>query len=79
MCDIIIIAYSMINMIILFLLGGKKMISRKTGLLVANIVSNSFVHEVRESYNSGRNYKYVQRVNADKLRDFLFEYGARGY
>lgn len=55
------------------------MISRKTGLLVANIVSNSFVHEVRESYNSGRNYKYVQRVNADKLRDFLFEYGARGY
>lgn len=55
------------------------MISRKTGLLIANLISNSFVHEVRESYNSGRNYKYVQRVNADKLRDFLFEYGVRGY
>ena len=55
------------------------MISRKTVLLIANIVSNSFVHEVRESYNSGRNYKYVQRVNADVLRDFLFEYGVRGY
>ena len=49
------------------------MISRKTGLLIANIVANSFVHEVKESYNSGRNYKYVQRVNADVLRDFLFE------
>ena len=46
------------------------MISRKTGLLIANIVANSFVHEVKESYNSGRNYKYVQRVNADVLRDF---------
>ena len=55
------------------------MISRKTGLLIANIVANSFVHEVKESYNSGRNYKYVQRVNADVLRDFLFEYGVRGY
>lgn len=55
------------------------MISRKTGLLIANIVSNNFVHEVRESYNSVRNYKYVQRVKADVLRDFLFEYGVRGY
>ena len=55
------------------------MISRKTGLLIANTVANSFVHEVRESYNSGKNYKYVQRVNADVLWDFLFEYGVRGY
>ena len=55
------------------------MISRKTGLLIANIVANSFVHEVKESYNFGRNYKYVQRVNADVFRDFLFEYGVRGY
>ena len=55
------------------------MISRKTGLLIANIVSNSFDHEVRKSYNSGRNYKYVQRVNTDVLRDFLFEYGVKGY
>ena len=55
------------------------MISRKTGLLIANIVANSFVNAVKESYNSGRNCKYVQRVNADVLRDFLFEYGVRGY
>ena len=34
----------------LFLVGGSKIISRKTGLLIANIISNNFVHEVRESY-----------------------------
>lgn len=55
------------------------MISRKTTLMIANIISNNFLHDVRESYNNGRNYKYVKRVDADILRDFLFEYGVSGF
>ena len=53
------------------------MISRKTTLIIANIISNNFVHETHEY--SGRSYHWVTRVDANKLRDFLFEYGVIGY
>lgn len=55
------------------------MISRKTALFIANVVANNFVHECMENYNGGRNHKYVKRVSAERLRDFLFEYEVRGF
>lgn len=54
------------------------MISRKTTLIVANIISNNFTHETKE-YTKGHSSKYVEKVNSEKMRDFLFEYGVNGF
>lgn len=55
------------------------MISRRTTLLIADIICNSFTHEVRETDLYGRTRGYSTKVMEDELRDFLFEFGIDGF
>ena len=55
------------------------MISRRTTLLIANIICNSFTHEVRETDYRGYTRGYSKKVIENKLRDFLFEFNVDGF
>lgn len=54
------------------------MISRRTTLLIADIICNNFTHEVREVKQLGTVH-YVPKVMEEKLRNFLFEFGVDGF
>ncbi|MBQ9023907.1 MAG: hypothetical protein IJ105_01645 [Bacilli bacterium] len=51
------------------------MISRRTTLLIADIICNEFTHRVYDS-NSRR---YTSRISEDLLRNFLFEFNIDGF
>ena len=55
------------------------MISRRTTLLIANIICNNFTHEVRETDYRGYTKGYSKKVIENKLRDFLFEFNVDGF
>ena len=55
------------------------MISRRTTLLIADIICNNFTHEVRETDLRGRTRGYSRKVMEDELRSFLFEFGIDGF
>lgn len=55
------------------------MISRRTTLLIADIICNNFTHEVRETDLHGRTRGYSKKVMEDELRSFLFEFGIDGF
>lgn len=55
------------------------MISRRTTLLITDIICNSFTHEVCETDLYGRTRGYSTKVMKDELRDFLFEFGIDGF
>lgn len=58
--------------------GSENMISRRTTLLIADIICNNFTHEVREVKQLGTVH-YVPKVMEEKLRNFLFEFGVDGF
>lgn len=55
------------------------MISRRTTLLIADIICNSFTHQVRNTDGYGRTRGYTNRVKEEELRNFLFEFNIDGY
>ena len=55
------------------------MISRRTTLLIADIICNSFTHQVRDTDGYGRTRRYTNRVKEEELRNFLFEFNIDGY
>lgn len=55
------------------------MISRRTTLLIADIICNSFTHQVRDTDGYGRTRGYTNRVKEEELRNFLFEFNIDGY
>lgn len=60
-------------------MGVEIMISRRTTLLVADIICNNFTHEVRETDLRGRTRNYSKKVMEDELRNFLFEFDIDGF
>ena len=58
------------------------MISRRTTMVVSNIISNCFTKKVPNVDGFGRGhrgYGSTDKVDANKLRDFLFEFNVDGY
>lgn len=55
------------------------MISRRTALFIANIVCNKFTKNSPDKDAFGHIRGYSYKVEADKLRDFLFEFNVDGY
>lgn len=55
------------------------MISRRTTLLIADIICNEFTHQVMEKDLHGHFRGYVYKVKEDELRNFLFEFNVDGF
>ena len=55
------------------------MISRRTTLVVANIICNNFTKRSADKYSNGVIHGYSDKVEANKLRDFLFEFNVSGF
>ena len=55
------------------------MISRRTTLLVADIICNNFTYQALEYISVKRMHRNVTKIETEKLRDFLFEYNVEGY
>lgn len=55
------------------------MISRRTTLLIADIICNSFTHRVCDTDVYGHTRGYTNRVKEEELRNFLFEFNIDGY
>ena len=55
------------------------MISRRTTLVVANVICNNFTKRSVDKYSNGVIHGYSDKVEANKLRDFLFEFNVSGF
>ena len=55
------------------------MISRRTTLLIADIICNKFTHTVRDTNLYGKTIGYSEKVKEEELRNFLFEFNVDGF
>lgn len=55
------------------------MISRRTTLLIADIICNVFTHQVVEKDLYGHFRGYAYKVKEDEIRNFLFEFNVDGF